>query len=148
MAIESGLAYWASVRNPNLKYEPVYTVDLVVDEEVASKYESRGFKVKTLVVNDEVVGKALVIKRKVNGPNGMVRKPPKLVDAQKSLIEDDVLVGNGSEVKVQFNEWEVDNKYGKFKGLDFQAMQVLNLVSYKAGDGDEFEAVTSDSEDF
>lgn len=148
MAIESGLAYWASVRNPNLKYEPVYTVDLVVDEEVASKYESRGFKVKTLVVNDEVVGKALVIKRKVNGPNGMVRKPPKLVDAQKNLIEDDVLVGNGSEVKVQFNEWEVDNKYGKFKGLDFQAMQVLNLVSYKAGDGDEFEAITSDSEDF
>ncbi len=148
MAIESGLAYWASVRNPNLKYEPVYTVDLVVDEEVASKYESRGFKVKTLVVNDEVVGKALVIKRKVNGPNGMVRKPPKLVDAQKNLIEDDVLVGNGSGVKVQFNEWEVDNKYGKFKGLDFQAMQVLNLVSYKAGDGDEFEAVASDSEDF
>tara|TARA_R100000995_G_scaffold52220_1_gene25290 strand:+ start:1498 stop:1938 length:441 start_codon:yes stop_codon:yes gene_type:complete len=146
MAIESGLAYWASVRNPNLKYEPVYTVDLVVDEEVAAKYEGRGFKVKTLVVNDEVVGKALVIKRKVNGPNGMVRKPPKLVDQNKNSLDDDVLVGNGSKVRVQFNEWEVDNKYGTFKGLDFQGMQVVDLVSYKAGDGDEFEAV--DSEEF
>ena len=39
MAIETGLAYWASVLNPNTKYEPVYTVDLVVDDEVAAKYE-------------------------------------------------------------------------------------------------------------
>ena len=148
MAIESGLAYWASVRNPNLKYEPVYTVDLVVDEEVAAKYEGKGFKVKTLVVNDEVVGKALTIKRKVNGPNGMIRKAPKLVDENKNVLEDDVLVGNGSKVRVQFNEWEANNKFGDFKGLDFQAMQVIDLISYKSGDGDEFESVSSDNEDF
>jgi hypothetical protein len=148
MAIESGLAYWASVRNPNLKYEPVYTVDLVVDEEVAAKYEGKGFKVKTLVVNDEVVGKALQIKRKVNGPDGMVRKAPRLVDVQKNPIDDDVLVGNGSKVRVQFSEWEVNNRYGEFKGLDFQGMQVVDLVSYKSGDGDEFEAIASDNEDF
>tara|TARA_R100001143_G_C3264990_1_gene89512 strand:+ start:90 stop:524 length:435 start_codon:yes stop_codon:yes gene_type:complete len=144
MAIESGLAYWASVLNPNLKYEPVYTVDLVVDEEIATKYENKGFKVKTLVINDEVVGKSLNIKRKVNGPNNMVRRPPKLVDEQKNPI--DVLVGNGSKVRVQFNEWEVSNKYGDFKGLDFQGMQVLDLISYKSGDGEEFDAI--DSEEF
>ena len=147
MAIESGIAYWASVRNPNLKFEPVFTVDLLVNEEVAAKYEGRGFKVKTLVVNDEVLGKALQIKRKVNGPNGMVRKAPKLVDENKVPLDDDVLVGNGSKVRVQFSEWEVTNKYGDFKGLDFQGMQVLDLVSYKSGDGDEFEALT-DSEEF
>tara|TARA_R100000458_G_C8259277_1_gene234940 strand:+ start:149 stop:592 length:444 start_codon:yes stop_codon:yes gene_type:complete len=147
MAIESGIAYWASVRNPNLKFEPVYTVDLLVNEEVAAKYEGRGFKVKTLVVNDEVLGKALQIKRKVNGPNGLVRKAPKLVDENKTPLDDDILVGNGSKVRVQFNEWEVSNKYGDFKGLDFQGMQVLDLISYKSGDGDEFEAVT-DSEEF
>ena len=144
MAIESGLAYWASVLNPNLKYEPVYTVDLVVDEETATKYENKGFKVKTLVIKDEVVGKSLNIKRKVNGPNNMVRRPPKLVDEQKNPI--DVLVGNGSKVRVQFNEWEVSNKYGDFKGLDFQGMQVLDLISYKSGDGEEFDAI--DSEEF
>ena len=110
--------------------------------------EEHNFKVKTLVVNDEVVGKALTIKRKVNGPNGMIRKAPKLVDENKNVLEDDVLVGNGSKVRVQFNEWEANNKFGDFKGLDFQAMQVIDLISYKSGDGDEFESVSSDNEDF
>ena len=74
----------------------------------------------------------------------MVRNAPKLVDANKNPI--DVLVGNGSRVKVQFNEWEVENKFGTFKGLDFQAMQVLDLVNYKSGDGDEFEALEGGEE--
>ena len=144
MAIQEGIAYWANVTTPNTKFEPVYTVDLVVDEDVANDYESRGFKVKTLTVNDEVVGRAINIKRKVNGPNGMVRKSPKLLDRNKEAIDE--IVGNGSRVKVQFNEWEVENKYGNFKGLDFQAMQVLDLVSYKSADGEEFESLEGGEE--
>ncbi len=144
MAIQEGTAYWASVTTPNTNFEPVYTVDLVVSDDVANDFESRGFRVKTLTVQDEVVGRALNIKRKVNGPNGMVRKAPALVDQNKVPL--DVAVGNGSRVKVQYNEWETSNKYGDFKGLDFQAMQVLELVSYKSGDGDEFEAVEGGEE--
>ena len=100
MAIQEGIAYWANVTTPNLKYEPMYTVDLVVEDEVANDFESRGFKVKTLTVSDEVVGRSINIKRKVNGPNGMVRKPPRLLDKSKEPIDE--LVGNGSRVKVQF----------------------------------------------
>ena len=144
MAIQEGIAYWANVTTPNTKYEPVYTVDLVVSNEAADDFQARGFRVKDLVVNDENVGRAITIKRKVNGPNGIVRKAPTLVDKNKVPIDD--LVGNGSRVKVQYNEWEVSNKYGEFKGLDFQAMQVIDLVSYKAGDGDEFEAMDAGEE--
>jgi len=144
MAIQEGTAYWASVTTPNTNFEPVYTVDLVISDDVANDFEGRGFRVKTLTVNDEVVGRALTIKRKVNGPNGMVRKAPTLVDQNKVPL--DVAVGNGSRVRVQYNEWETSNKYGDFKGLDFQAMQVLELVSYKSGDGDEFEAVEGGEE--
>ena len=144
MAIQEGIAYWANVTTPNTRFEPVYTVDLVVDESIATDFESKGFRVKDLVINDEKIGKAITIKRKVNGANGMIRNAPKLVDANKNPI--DVLVGNGSRVKVQFNEWEVENKFGTFKGLDFQAMQVLDLVSYKSGDGDEFEALEGGEE--
>ena len=144
MAIQEGRAYWANVTLPNTKFEPVYTVDLVIDDEVANNYESRGFKVKTLTVNDEVVGRSINIKRKVNGPNGMVRKSPKLLDRNKEPIDEQV--GNGSRVKVQFNEWEVENKYGTFKGLDFQAMQVLDLISYKSADGEEFESLEGGEE--
>jgi hypothetical protein len=34
MAIQEGIAYWASVTTPNTKFEPVYTVDLVVSDDV------------------------------------------------------------------------------------------------------------------
>jgi hypothetical protein len=144
MAIQEGRAYWASVTTPNTRFEPVYTVDLVVEDSVADDFLSRGFRVKDLMINDEKVGRAITIKRKVNGPNGLVRNPPKLVDANKNPMDD--LVGNGSRVKVQYNEWEVENKFGTFKGLDFQGMQVLELVSYKSGDGDEFDALEGGEE--
>ena len=144
MAIQEGRAYWASVTTPNTRFEPVYTVDLVVEDSVADDFLSRGFRVKDLMINDEKVGRAITVKRKVNGPNGLVRNPPKLVDVNKNPMDD--LVGNGSRVKVQYNEWEVENKFGTFKGLDFQGMQVLELVSYKSGDGDEFDALEGGEE--
>ena len=104
----------------------------MVDDETAESFRSKGYAVKDM---DE--GPALVIKRKVNGPNGMVRQAPKLVDASKNPIDE--RVGNGSTVKVQYKEWESVWKGKTFKGLDFQAMQVLDLVSVGTVDGGEFE---------
>tara|TARA_A100001391_G_scaffold44969_1_gene26437 strand:- start:16627 stop:17079 length:453 start_codon:yes stop_codon:yes gene_type:complete len=150
MAILEGKAYWASVTTPNTTFEPVYTVDLVVSDDVADDFNSRGFRVKNLTIKNEdgtedSVGRAVVIKRKVNGANGMVRPAPKLFDKDKNPL--DTIVGNGSTVRVQYNEWETENKYGQFKGLDFQAMQVVDLVSVKAGDGDELDPF-ADGEEF
>ena len=150
MAVLEGKAYWASVTTPNTTFEPVYTVDLVVADDVANDFEARGFKVKDLSIKDESggsmpIGRAITIKRKVNGPNGMVRNAPKLFDKNKDTL--DTIVGNGSTVKVQYNEWETDNKYGQFKGLDFQAMQVLDLISLKSQDGSELDAF-GDGEEF
>ena len=70
MAVLEGKAYWASVTTPNTTFEPVYTVDLVVNDDVANDFESRGFKVKNLSIKDDSggetsVGRALTIKRKV-----------------------------------------------------------------------------------
>ena len=124
MAIEEGLAYWASVTTPNTRYEPVYQVNLVVDQDTAEKYRAEGCSIR-----DMEEGPALVIKRKVNGPNGMIRQAPKLYDADKKPLDE--LIGNGSKVKIQFNpyDWEYAGKTGK--SLDFQAMQVLELVEYE-----------------
>jgi len=132
MPVLSGTAYWASVTQPNTTYEPVYSVNLVVDEKTAGEFKSRGFSIKEM---DE--GPALVIKRKVNGPNGMVRSAPKLFDAAKREIN--CLVGNGSKVKVQYKEWETNRQGVDYKGLDFMAMQVIDLVSYSNQPGDEFD---------
>jgi hypothetical protein len=140
MAILQGAAYWASVTTPNTTYEPVYSVNLVVDEATAEDFQSRGFTIKQM---DE--GPAVVIKRKVNGPNGMVRPAPRLVDAYKNPL--DARVGNGSSVKVQYKEWESEWKGKTFKGLDFQAMQVIDLVEVGSPDGSEFDALDSGMED-
>ncbi len=128
--IVEGTAYWASVRQPNTTFEPMYTINLVVDEEVAKDFASRGHSIREM---EE--GPAIVIKRKVNGPNGMTRKAPRLLDSDKNDV--DVLIGNGSTVRVQYSEydWEYNKKKGK--GLDLQAVQIVNLVPYKGGDGDE-----------
>jgi|TARA_A200000159_G_scaffold101138_1_gene93921 hypothetical protein len=140
MAIIQGEAYWASVTSPNTTYDPVYTVNLVVDDNTAEDFRSRGFSVKQM---DE--GQALVIKRKVNGPNGMVRPAPRLVDKFKNPL--DSRVGNGSSVRVQYKEWESEWKGKVFKGLDFQAMQVIDLVEVGSPDGSEFDVVDSNMED-
>jgi len=128
--IVEGNAYWASLVAPNTTYEPMYTINLVVDEATAKDFAERGHSIREM---EE--GPAVVIKRKVNGPNGMVRKAPRLLDADKNDV--DVLVGNGSKVRVQYQEydWTYNNKSGK--GLDLQAVQIIDLVPYKAADGDE-----------
>jgi hypothetical protein len=85
-------------------------------------------------------GSAIVIKRKVNGPNGMVRVAPRLLDQNKQEVH--LAVGNGSKVRVQYNEydWEWKGKAGK--GLDLQAVQIVDLVEYKSSDGSEFFQIT------
>jgi hypothetical protein len=138
MAILEGSVKWASITTPNTKFEPVYTVDLIVDEETANDFASRGHKVKQ---HDE--GPALVIKRKVNGPNGMIRPAPRLLDASKQEIN--TAVGNGSKVRVQYNEYSGEGKYGPYTGLDLQAVQVIDLVPYKGADGEE---LLADGEEF
>lgn len=140
MALVEGVAYWASVTTPNTTYQPVYTVNLVVDEEVANDFRSRGFTVK-----DMEEGPALLIKRKVNGPNGMVRSAPKLLDKHKQPLN--VAVGNGSKVKVQYKEWETTWNGTQYKGLDFQAMQVLELIEYASPDGAEFNIEDDDGDE-
>ena len=136
--IVEGTGYWASIKTPNTTFEPVYTINLVVEQEVADDFASKGHTVKQM--NE---GPALVIKRKVNGPNGMVRNAPRLIDQNKQDIN--LAVGNGSQVRVQCSEyeWEYAGKSGK--SLDLQAVQVIELVEYKAEDGSEF---FDDNEEF
>ena len=140
MAILQGAAYWASVTTPNTTFEPVYSVNLVVDEATAEDFQSRGFTIKQM---DE--GPAIVIKRKVNGPNGMIRQAPRLVDSQKNQL--DARVGNGSNVRVQYKEWSSEWKGTTFKGLDFQAMQVIDLIEVGSPDGSEFDSIDNGMED-
>ena len=140
MAVIEGKAYWSFVTTPNTKFTPAYSVNLVVDESTADSFRDRGFTVK-----DMEEGPELIIKRKVDGKDGMVRQAPRLYD--KSKRESDVNVGNGSHVKVQYKEWDTKWNGQVFKGLDFQAMQVLDLVEYNSPDGSEFDIEDEDGDE-
>ena len=129
--IVEGTAYWASIKTPNTTFEPVYTINLVVEQSVADDFASRGHTIKQM---DE--GPALVIKRKVNGPNGMIRNAPRLLDQNKQEVN--LAVGNGSKVRVQCNEYEWEYAGNTGKSLDLQAVQIIDLIEYKAEDGSEF----------
>jgi len=126
---------WASITVPNTTYEPVYSVNVIVDDATAADFKDRGFNIKEM---DE--GPAVVVKRKVSGPNGITRPAPKLFDSKKNEI--DVSVGNGSIGNVQYKEWEVVRQGKTYKGLDLQAVQILDLVSYNQA-GDEFDVEES-----
>jgi hypothetical protein len=150
--VETGIAYWASVTSANTTFEPVYCVELVVSDERANYWSEKGHKVKDFHIKNasgepEYIGKALSIKRKAYDNKGNARPAPRLFDASKEPLNE--LVGNGSKVNVQFNPWEVENKFGKFKGMDFQAMQVMELErpNSKTEDGSELNPY-GDGEEF
>jgi len=140
MPVLEGTAFWASVKTPNTTYEPTYSVNLVVADEVAEDFKERGFTVKSM---EE--GPAIVLKRKVNGPRGMIREAPKLYDRMKNEI--DCQVGNGSKVRVQYKEWESQRNGTTYRGLDFMAMQVIDLVAYAGDAGSEFDVLESEDDD-
>ena len=130
MAIIKGKAKYAFINEPNVRFEPTYTINLIVSDDEANDFASRGHNIKQL---DD--GPSVVFKRKVDGPNGMKRSAPRLFDVEKNEVE--MKVGDGSEVRVQYNEYSGENKYGPYTGLDLQAVQIIDYVAPRSQDGDE-----------
>ena len=128
MPTVEGKAYWASITRPNTTFDPVYQIDVAVDDITAKDFASRGVTVK-----EDERGKVLKFKRKVERQDGTANPMPRLVDAKKNPI--DVLVGNGSQVKVLYKEfeWTFAGKSGR--SLDLQAVQVIDLIPY----GEDFD---------
>ena len=128
MPTVEGKAYWASITRPNTTFDPVYQIDVAVDDITAKDFASRGVTIK-----EDERGKVLKFKRKVERQDGTANPMPRLVDAKKNPI--DVLVGNGSQVKVLYKEfeWTFAGKSGR--SLDLQAVQVIDLIPY----GEDFD---------
>ena len=141
MAILEGLCEWASVKTPNTTFTPEYQITLILDDKTADYFVARGFRVK------DVEGvKKIMFKRKVERKDGTPNAVPKLLNASKEPL--DISVGNGSKVRVQYREWETTNQFGDFKGLDLQAVQVLDLIEYTGSDGSELESIDDDDLEF
>jgi len=128
----SGKAYWASVVEPNTTYEPVWQVDVTVDEETKQKLESIGLSVKN---KGDDRGDFFSCRRKVVKRDGSKRDAPRVIDAKK-MPWDNRLIGNGSAVKVKIQPYEYAYAGKAGVSADFMAMQVIDLVPYGDPSGD------------
>ena len=151
MPIVKGKAMWASVTQPNTTYEPKWSVNLVVDNDTAQKFSNDGYTVKNKPVSwSEEELPTIVIQRKVAAPWGGDRDAPELVgttrDGQGNWTPLDVKVGNGSDVSVQYKQWESEKNGEKFKGLELMKVQVTTLIAYESDE--DFDAADEDSNPF
>lgn len=139
MSVISGKAYWASIINPNTTFEPVWSIDVALDEANKAIVEADGLKVKN---KGDERGDFVTIKRKVQGKN-RDNNPPEVVDAQKRPFPSDKLVGNGSLVNVQYKPYEWTWKGNAGIGADLSKIQVVELVEYEDDSNEDFDVVPS-----
>jgi hypothetical protein len=156
-----GEAEWAKIIEPGEPYEegnpPEWTIDLVLDPgNVAAHYDfigkieqwflelhgsqakpaDRGWPFKDhLDANKEPDGLTVVrFKRNTISKKGNAVPGPVIVDAKKKPWDRELLIGNGSKVKVGFGYygWERKGRFGI--SLDLAAVQVIDLVPFEAPD--------------
>ena len=136
----SGTAYWASVINPNTKFDAdgVWTIDVGnLDDLNKKKAQKDGLTIKNKGDEKEDF---VTIKRKVRNAKGSLNRQPNVVDANKRLITD-TMIGNGSKVNVLYEpfEWNFGGKTGV--SADLRAVQVTELVPYSTEEDDAFDVV-------
>lgn len=134
-----GKALWANVHEPNRTFDPTWQIDLVIDESQVAGAEKAGLKV---IPSED--GLKIKFRRRETRRDGQPNKAPVVVNADLQPFNE--LIGNGSEVIVQFNVYEWSNKFGKGTGADLQGVQVIEHVPYVGGDGSEFEPLDSEFE--
>ena len=136
----SGTAYWASVINPNTKFDAdgVWTIDVGnLDDLNKKKAQKDGLTVKNKGDEKEDF---VTIKRKVRNNKGNLNRQPNVVDANKRLVTE-TMIGNGSKVNVLYEpfEWNFGGKTGV--SADLRAVQVTELVPYSTEEDDAFDVV-------
>ena len=128
MAIIEGTAYWASLTRPNEKFEPMWRIDLAVDDKSANELKEQGISLGETTIDEKTINNIVRFKRKCSKANGDKNTQPQLVDSSKNPL--DKIVGNGSKVKVMYKPYEWNFKGKKGMGLDLQAVQVIDLIEY------------------
>ncbi len=122
----SGKIFYLQARTPN-ELSGKYQADLAIDTDTAVKLRQLGIDIKN---KGDDRGDFVTLKASATLKDGTERKGPKILDIDKNEIPEDILIGNGSDVKVITHafSWKFKGKTGTSLGLD--TVQVLNLVQY------------------
>lgn len=150
MSKVSGTALWVCVIEPNTKFDHEWSVDLIVSEKAAKKFEENGIKVKD---PKDVTGaeeyaqpgeKVVKIKQKVYKKDGTKFNAPYVRDTNGNPFGE--LIGNGSKLIVEFriSEWQFGPKKGKSAYLN--GVVVKEHVSFHKDDNDDFDSDEDNSD--
>ena len=117
--VVEGKAYWAFTHKPYELAQENYQLMLAPNKETVAKFEKQGHRVVDIKINhDQTVKGVRIAKRRKYGQ-------PHIYNKNQERIYMDEEIPNGTKVKVKFDDWEVDNKYGHFKGLRLMAIMLL-----------------------
>tara|TARA_R110000744_G_scaffold373185_1_gene485245 strand:+ start:143 stop:649 length:507 start_codon:yes stop_codon:yes gene_type:complete len=132
----SGKCHYASIVEPNTKFEPVWSIQVEVNDDNRAVIEKSGLPINN---KDDDRGDFVTIKRKVLRPDGTQRAAPFVKDSQNSPWNGK-LIANGSTVNVKATpyEWNYAGKSGV--SADLAAVQVVDFIEYMSTDLD-FEPV-------
>jgi len=132
----SGKCLYASITEPNTKFDPVWSIQVEVNDNNRAVIEGAGLPISN---KDDDRGDFVTIKRKVLRPDGSQRAAPFIKDSQNN-IWNGKLIANGSTVNVKAvpYEWNYAGKSGV--SADLAAVQVVDFIEYTRDDQD-FEPV-------
>lgn len=129
--IFEGKAYYAMVHSPS-KDKKQYKVTIGnLNKETKDTLKKNGIIIRTEGDEDKpryTWGSTVTLSNKLK---------PRVVDAKKNPIPANVLIGNGSTVRVIGKPYTVNftdaetGKDGKYTGLNLLALQILDLVKYE-----------------
>tara|TARA_R110000744_G_scaffold11441_7_gene34670 strand:+ start:820 stop:1275 length:456 start_codon:yes stop_codon:yes gene_type:complete len=129
----TGKCHYASITEPNTKFEPVWSIQVEVDDSNRSVIEGANLPINN---KGDDRGDFVTIKRKVLRADGSQRAAPFIKDSQNNTWNGKLLA-NGSTVNVKAvpYDWNYAGKSGV--SADLSAVQVVDFIEY-----------TRDNEDF
>ncbi len=120
----TGKCKWAKVQTPDTAYTPQWSIDMILEADVAQELEKLGIPVKTDKDGDMMIK----VKRNVTAKSGKPNDPPEVVDSAGNAFTS--LIGNGSTVTVSMAifEWSHAGRTGVTCFLN--RVQVVDLVEF------------------
>ncbi len=136
MAAIRGKAYWAKILGDAVPgYDPAKTewsIDVSLDDKAMELIEQLDLTHKVRNRDDDR-GNFITFKRPGVKQDGEPSKPITVVDKYKRAWDPDVMIGNGSDVFVQFNVNEGEYRGKPWKKPGILKLMVVDLVEYEGG---------------
>ena len=123
----TGKCHYASITEPNTKFDPVWSIQVEINDDNREVVEKSGLKVAN---KGDERGDFVTIKRKVHRKDGTQRNAPLVMDSQNNRWNNEKKIANGSTVNVKAipYEWDYAGKSGI--SADLAAIQIVDFIEY------------------